>query len=170
MPAFVLLTDAASVSSSPARWFFFGFIALAVLGLFGFVWGMFHIKRDRVRITRTRNQLLPLGRGNPANAGPDPRAKIWARSQGVSAEFHESLAIRDLAPGWKSRNRDVIWFSFRSFGLALFVLSTFLAVGTGLLAYDSSGDGAGWVLIGFTVLFASVSGYQIWKGARNNTE
>jgi hypothetical protein len=75
-----------------------------------------------------------------------------------------------LVPGLKARDPVVINFALRWFGLAVFALSTSLAIGTGMLAYSSSDDGGGWVFIGFTVLFVLVWSYQIVRGANSTTQ
>ena len=162
--ALALVSHAAA--SSPggiAKWFFFGLLVLAAAGLATLFFGMTKMKREQLGIDR----------------GADPNSKIsvpqWTgfargRWRRVTINLNETLSARDVIPGIKARNPRVIAFTLCAGGLAVFVLSTFLAIGTGMLAYDASDDGGGWVFIGFVVLFASVVGHQVFKAASDKTQ
>jgi hypothetical protein len=153
--AAALLDYGVASPMSVARGFFYGFLTLAVAGLVAFVIGLCKIRRERVQVTKTQDQLIPTpGQGRKRDT------RILARTKGVSAEFSESLPIRDLLPGLKIRDPQVIGFALRAGGLVVFVLSTFLALGTGRLVYAPAEED-GWVFIGFVVFFVSVMGYRI---------
>jgi hypothetical protein len=125
-------------------------VALAVAGLLSLIYGLVSF-RGRIAVTETRNQPLPGTRSSVTQ---------YARSRGVQFGINETVAIRDLIPLLLAGEPYIIGFTFRFVGLAVLVLSTLLAVGTGMLAFGSD-DGGGWVFIGFVVLFAGVWIYQI---------
>ena len=151
-----VLLDVANPEGRVARWFFYGFATLAAAGLAAFVYGMSRISREDVQVRKIRDELPP-----DSGIGRRRGTKIVAKTKGVEVEFHETLAPRDLLPGLRARDPRVIGFALRGGGLLFFGLSTFLAIGTGMLVCDTEGDGGGWVFIGFVILWVSVMGYRV---------
>ncbi len=158
-----VLLDVANPEGRVARWFFYGFVTLAVAGFAAFAYGMSRIKREDVQVTQIRDEL-PRGSGIGLGRGKT----IFAKTRGVQVDFHESLAPRDLIPGLRARDPRVIGFALRGGGLLFFVLSTFLALGTGMLVCNPEDEGGGWVFIGFVVLWVSVMGYRVATAPPDN--
>jgi hypothetical protein len=121
-------------------------LGLALLSFIAFVVGMFRARGGTV--TRTENELVPIVKRMGRARGP--MEKIAARSRGVSASFSESMDIAEMFEGLRTGERKQVDFALRALGILGFVLSSFLALGFGLVW---SGSSAGWGFVGFVVLF-----------------
>ena len=132
---------------------FLGCIGLALLGLLAFVVGLLRVRRDQVHVTHQRDELSPTRGLHQAPFRPN-WTKLAARSTGVSAELSESMKASEIIPRLRARDPQAIDFVLRSGGLAVFGISTFLAIGSGMVAYGSD---AGWGFLIFVVIFVGTA-------------
>jgi hypothetical protein len=166
--------EEAKIAADPvrrvARWFFYGFLTLAVAGLATCGYSLSGLGRRDIRVDKTRDQLLPASSGARFGSfGPARLHKIVARSKGVSVEYSDSLPVGDLLPGLRARDPRVIDHALRGGGLVVFVLSSFLAIGTAMIVYDDSAEvSMGWGFIGFVVLWVAVMSYRVANAPKDD--
>jgi len=132
---------------------FEGSIGLALVGLVLFVLGMLRVRRDQVRVKHPKDELSPRHGLHQTLFKPN-FTKLAARTTGVTAEYADSMMASEIVPGLKARDPKAIGFALRSGGLALFGVSTFLAIDTGMVAY---GEGAGWGFLVFVAFFVGTA-------------
>jgi hypothetical protein len=135
-----------------AGWLYHGFLALAVLSLLTFSYGVLFRSRGAGSSERTVDQMLPAP-SLSRRRGVTRLHKIYARTRGVRWSFAESIDISDLVEGLKVGDPKSVDFALRGVALLCFGLCTFLAIGFGMVFF---GESAGWAFVGFVLLLVAV--------------
>lgn len=83
---------------------------------------------------------------------------VWYGRQGSGRPRGVTISLQALRKGVKNQDTDVLAQAFMIVGFPLFVSTTIMTVGAGIVA---SGDGMGWIFILFGLLFAGLFGYVL---------
>lgn len=134
------------------------FIVLAAIGFLAMIVGLV-LFRKRIKWTRLDGTYrYRLSDNNAEKDGTQVKRREFGiqKMKGISGGFSIRYAIPEFYKKLRSGDQKTIRFSVLFFGAIVFVLSTFLAIGTALL---EGGDSNGWLIIGiisFTILLTVI--------------
>lgn len=129
---------------------FITFIVLAAIGFLVMIAGLV-LNRKRFKWTKLDGTYRYRASDNIAEKN---RTQVKQQEfgiqkmKGISGAFSITYQIPEFYKKIRSGDPDTIRFSLLFFGAVVFVLSTFLAIGAGLV---KGGDSNGWLVIGFIV-------------------